>query len=56
MSHIGQMSHIVQMRNIGQMGRTLNETIQEKPRQYVENPFLKKSILIKFAEWRKDKD
>ena len=37
------------------MGKTLL-IIQEKPRSYDENPFLKKSILIKFALWGKGKD
>ncbi len=44
------------MSHIGQVGKTLNDAIQENPRQYAENPFLKKSILIKFAVWGKDKD
>ena len=44
------------MGHIGQMGKTLNDTVQEKPRQYAETLILKKSILIKFAEWEGDKD
>ena len=44
------------MGHIGQMEKTLKDSIQEKPRQYAEIPFLKKSILIKFAAWGKGKD